>query len=145
MSAPRDVELLVQRLQSLGRTVEALARVAEDLHAVAYDRPANGEVPGRGRGGDADPLTGDTFARVVFTKLFARARDADDVLLGFKATIGNLLNVGQVNGNLYGSDLHGPAELAQTIKAQRRREARGEYTPARNLPQPKYPSKGDKR
>lgn len=140
----RDVEALVDRLRSIGRTVEALTRVAQDLHVLAYDRPASDEVAVAGGNMYPDPLTGDGEARRVFARLAARAKEADDALLGFKATVLNMLNVGVIDDGLWGSPLS-PGELARAIQAQGRRGERGEYVPAKNMPQPRYPKKGDKR
>lgn len=140
---PRDVDVVVQRLASLSRTAQALALVVEDLYVVAYDRVVTDDVKVRGAE-PADPITGNPVARRLFFRLAVRARQGDDILLGLAAAIGNVLNAGAANPDLFGSFVS-PADFARALRAQRRRIERGEYVPHRNLPQPPYPKKGDKR
>jgi hypothetical protein len=143
---PRDVDILRDRLRSIARSAQTLDRLAEDLHTLAYDRAVGGDLGPRTATPrhELNPLTGDPFARKVFGKLSARAREADDILRGFTATVGNMLGAGQRDDQLLGS-LISPAELARAVKAQRRRNDRGEYVPVRTVAQPPYPKKGDKR
>ena len=139
----REVEAVRAHLASIARNAALLAAQVEDLYVLAYDRPASSEVKVAGTGAP-DPITGDLFAKKLFASLAGRSREADDILKGFTASVGNLLNVGSVDDSLWGTRISA-AEFGRALKAQGRRRARGDYTPTRNVAQPRHPRKGDKR
>lgn len=138
----RDVQDLQHRLDSIVRQAQLLRSQIPDLHSMAYEAPVGDDpkVTESKRFGYYLDDVGDAFARKVLTRLSEIVRQADDVLTGFSATVGNMMSVGQTPEHTRGS-LVSSADLAKQIQRQRQREACGEYTPRRMIPQPRYPGK----
>jgi hypothetical protein len=138
----RDVEDVIERLRRTVRSAEALVTLAEDLHSCAYDRSASDaeKVSTTDERETLNPLTGDPAARRTWGRLVAKARTTDETLAGLRAVALNMLNVGEQRPDLRGTHISS-ADYARALKAQRRRDDRGEHTPARNIAQPRYPGR----
>lgn len=148
--------MTVAALNSIEDRARQLARVLEDVYVLAYDQPATGESSGRTRrlawyldeqglakakealADLANPRTGvpavdgqlGALASEVF-KLFRGPREDSSLR-------GTLL--GEIDPRT-GDVVPGSAkkELDQALEAKRRRDERGEYSPARGEPQPRVP------
>lgn len=128
-------------LTSIARHAEALRRVAADLEAMAFEAGVTGgEKVTATRVDYALDTVGDHFARKVYVALCHRAREADDILAGLRATTLNLMSKGgsaeHTRGSLISADEHD-----RLVGRQRDREERGDYTPARMQAQPRHPGR----
>lgn len=148
--APRDVEVLRARLEDITATAALLAKGLDDLHSLAYEQGAGSEV--RVSGSAYPPpgvaTVGDPRARSVWKRLETGIRAAELSLQALLHAAGNLLTEGQEDDQpRFGSAL-GEEEFRRLLDKQEQRRRRGEYTPAKAMPQPTYPNarrKGKKR
>lgn len=138
--AHRDVDLVRARLAAIGRHAERLALQAEDLHWVAYERPAGGEAGGASGKFKSVYLdtVGNQRARLVWRHLVDELAHFEITLVALAQAAGNLLSEGASPPKTRGS-LIGAADFARAVHHQRRRRDAGEYTPHRTEDQPRYP------
>jgi hypothetical protein len=137
---PRDVALLRARLAAIVKAADRLSADAEDLHAIAYDKPAGDDVKVAGGHPHSAYLdtVGNQRARNLWRRLDTEIHALELHLVELKQATGNLLSEGASPPATRGSKLK-PGELARLLGGQRRRQAAGEYTPHRTEAQPKYP------
>lgn len=136
MSA-RDVEILRARLQAIARAALRLAGELEDLHEVAYTPAVAGHDKVSGGGVSGLETVGDPRARALWRRL-DELRDLELAIVTLEQAVGNLLASGPSPEPTRGS-LIPKREFRAALRRQRQRDARGEYTPRRNVDQPPYP------
>lgn len=135
----------------LDRTIRAAQHLRThlaDLHTLAWEpannRPDSGQVDTDRRGKtDWAPRAGDPRARRLLDQLATVAERAATDLVGCAALMGRIFEATRpiyIEG-ARGSIVSRP-DLAEARRAQGRRRARGEYTPAPLVSQPDHPSKG---
>ncbi|HEY3144152.1 MAG TPA: hypothetical protein VGJ86_23685 [Acidimicrobiales bacterium] len=135
-STPR-IDTVRNRLDAARELLAMVEEEADDLHVLAYDRPAAARdaVVKGGQPDYALDTNGDRRARRALRALTLAAIDAVEILAEANHDAIRLLREG---------DRHRPRsrrvieieELAAGIDAQARRVARGEYTPIRREAQP---------
>lgn len=144
---PREVDLVRARLGDIAESAGALARAAEDLYRLSYEKAVVGDdvkVAGGSASADGTPAgldtVGDARARALWHKLERHARSSELALRALLYGAGNLLAQGEVDDRIrFGSSLT-PAEMDRllTKQAERRGDPVNHYTPARTEEQPEH-------
>lgn len=135
---PPEVQVLRARLATIEKAARGLAAQAEDLHALAYDRPARDEVKVAGGITAELDTIGDQRARQLWRRLEKDVQAVELLVVALKQAVGNRLSEGPSPPATRGSKLS-PGEFARALVSQRQRQDAGEYTPHRTEDQPKYP------
>ncbi len=147
---PRDVRVTLADLADIEHRAQMLAKILPDLHVLAYEQQNTSDEPAVRTSRSTWYLDeqGQDAAKVALRALMAERGNA-----GAKALAGVLAEHLErvqslfrgpgadmtLRGTLLGDERGNGAqrELIEALKAQERRTARGEYTPARSEPQPK--------
>lgn len=144
-------------LNQLRRWLHALPDVAartearlEDLHTIAHERHVGERNTGKGGTppDELNPLVGSAHARELWRRCAKLAHRALVDLEAVANAIGHYLNDGDpadptLRGTMLGTDtVSASEELAALVRRQDARRARGDYTPGREMAQPKVPRRG---
>lgn len=134
---PARIDTLRNRVTSTVGLLLLLAEELEDLHVLAYNRPASvGEE--RVKGGSRDfalDTHGDPKARDAFRDLNRVTLDLAELATIAAHDAVKVLTAGEVSTKGTRRSIKF-AELADKIRAQAERVKRGEYTPIRRMAQP---------
>lgn len=148
MTPPREIRVALDDLRDIVHYAERLAKLLPDLHVLAYDRPVTSEAVRSSRSAwyldeQGSPPAKDALRAVTAERGQAGVKAARAVLAVHVATIEALFRGPgadtTLRGTLLGDEEGNGAqrELTEALKAQAKREAAGEYTPARSEPQQK--------
>lgn len=146
---PREVDTVRARLADTADTAAALARHAEDLYRLAYEKnssPADVKVSGDTGGSEnGTPAgvhsVGDLRARHLWRKLERQAKASELALRAILHGTGNLFAEGEIDDRIrFGSALT-PAEFDRLRARQAQRIADGDPTPVRIEEQPDHPGR----
>lgn len=147
---PRDVRAARDDLEDIAYKALRLAKELPDLHVLAYERQVTGDDPhvATSRIGYSLDDVGKAAARDALRAITGE-HNAYGAAAIRKALTAHLARVQgffggegadqSLRGTLLGDESGGGAqrELTELLKARERREASGQYTPARTEPQPK--------
>lgn len=138
----RDVDLLQHRIDTITRAATRIRAHVADLHVLAYERTVVEHEHVRGGAPDRTPRGGDPRALRLWERLIVELGRAEDTLVGLeRQVIGHFL-VNSTSADPSRGSLIPAADHARQLAKQRARQAAGEYTPTRLVPQPDHPGKG---
>lgn len=141
MTAHNDVPLLQRRLDTLVRAATRIRTHAADLHGLGWEKAVGDTEKVNGGTADHTPKAGNPRARRLFDRMCAEVASIEAELVGLDRTMMAIFTARSERPDPSRGSTHSLEEHDRLKAAQRKRQARGEYVPARIEPQPEHPGK----